>query len=136
VTLRSTQVIVTVSVAPIRGSASVAAGIVVINKRPGTTVTLASPTTTVLYSGSLPALRAVESNPPSAVLDVGNRVPGVYYLLPTIDSPPGVKVLTLTPPVLRVTITAPPGLRPHLASRGPTPIPRAKVKPTAAARRR
>jgi len=129
VTLRSTQVIVTVSVAPIRGSAPVVTGIMVINKRLGTTITLASPTTTVLYGGSLPALRAVENTPPSAVLDVGNRVPGVYYLLPTINPPPGVKILTLTPPVLRVTITAPP--RPHLASRGPTPTPRARGKPTA-----
>ena len=108
VTLRATQAIVTVSVAPISGSAAVATGVVVVNKRPGTTVTLDSSITTVLYSGLLPALRAAAANPPPVVLDAGRRVPGVYYLLPTVSPPSGLKVLTLTPPVLRVTITAPP----------------------------
>ena len=43
---------------------------------------------------------------PIAKLDVHNRRPGVYYLRPTIELPQGLTVAALTPPRVRVVITA------------------------------
>jgi YbbR domain-containing protein len=104
VTLNRTQVTVTIAVSPIPGSAVSTAQVLVVGKRPGTTVTLDHSTVTVAYQGLLPLLHS--AGVPVAILDVHNRPPGVYYLRPTITLAPGLRLSALTPSRLRVTITA------------------------------
>jgi YbbR domain-containing protein len=106
VTLNRTQVTVTIEVSPIPGSAVSTAQVLVVGKRHGTTVSLDRSTITVVYQGLLPLLHRADA--PVAILDVHNRRPGVYYLRPTITLPPGLTLAALTPPRLRVAITAAP----------------------------
>ena len=105
VTLDRTQGIVTVDIAPLAGKATATATAQVVNKRTGTTVALDTHTVTVAYGGPLPALH--DAALPVMTLDVGNRPPGIYLLTPTVTLPSGLTVQSLTPPSLRVTITAP-----------------------------
>ena len=77
-----------------------------VGQRRGTTVTLDRSTITVVYQGLLPLLH--RAGAPVAILDVHNRKPGVYYLRPTIRLPQGLSLAALTPPRLRVVITAAP----------------------------
>ena len=104
VTLNRTQVTVTIDVSPIPGSAVSTAQVLVVGQRRGTTVNLDSSTITVVYQGPLPLLHSAGA--PVATLDVHNRPPGVYSLRPTITLPGGLTLATLTPPRLRVAITA------------------------------
>jgi YbbR domain-containing protein len=103
VTLNRTQVTVTIEVSPIPGSAVSTAQVLVVGQRRGTTVTLDHSTIRVVYQGLLPLLHSAA---PVAILDVHNRRPGVYELRPTITLAPGLRLSALTPPRLRVTITA------------------------------
>ena len=80
--------------------------LLVVGARHGTTVTLDSSTITVVYQGPLPLLHSAGA--PVATLDVHNRPPGVYSLRPTITLPGGLTLAALTPPRLRVAITAAP----------------------------
>jgi hypothetical protein len=104
VTLNRTQVTVTIEVSPIPGSAVSTAQVLVVGARRGTTVTLDRSAITVVYQGLLPFLHSAGA--PMAILDVHNRQPGVYYLRPTITLAPGLSLSALTPPRLRVAITA------------------------------
>jgi hypothetical protein len=104
VTLNRTQVTVTIEVSPIPGSAVSTAQVLVVGERRGTRVTLDRSTITVVYQGLLPLLHRADA--PVAILNVHNRRPGVYYLRPTITLAPGLSLSTLTPPRLRVVITA------------------------------
>jgi hypothetical protein len=104
VTLNRTQVTVTIEVSPIPGSAVSTAQVLVLGARRGTTVTLDRSAITVVYQGLLPFLHSAGA--PMAILDVHNRQPGVYYLRPTITLAPGLSLSALTPPRLRVAITA------------------------------
>jgi hypothetical protein len=106
VTLNRTQVTVTIEVSPIPGSAVSTAQVLVVGERRGTTVTLDRSTITVVYQGLLSLLHRADA--PVAILDVHNRRPGVYYLRPTIILAPGLRLSALTPPRLRVAITAAP----------------------------
>jgi YbbR domain-containing protein len=104
VTLNRTQVTVTIEVSPIPGSAVSTAQVLVVGERRGTRATLDRSTVTVVYQGLLPLLH--RAGAPVAILDVHNRRPGVYDLRPTITLAPGLRLSALTPPRLRVTITA------------------------------
>ena len=106
VTLDRTQGIFTIDIAPLAGKATAMATVRVVNKQTGTTVALDTHIVTVVYGGPLPQLRGASL--PVVTLDVGNRPPGVYHLTPTVTLPSGLAVQSLTPPSLRVTITAPP----------------------------
>ncbi len=117
---------ITVAVSPIPGSAVTKAGIQVVNKRPGTTLALSNTSITVAYQGPIPSLNLATA--PLTVLDLGNRPPGVYYLRPRVTLPKGLSVISLTPAVLRVTITAPPA--PHLVVPTATPTPTVTPRPT------
>jgi hypothetical protein len=78
--------------------------VLVVGQRRGTRVTLDHSSVTVAYQGPLASLRTAGA--PMAILDVHNRRPGVYDLRPTITLAPGLRLSALTPPRLRVTITA------------------------------
>ena len=105
VTLLRTQGFVTIDIAPLSGKAAATVKARVVNKRTGTTVAFNPPTVTVDYGGPLPALHGAAL--PVVTLDVGNRPPGVYHLTPMITLSSGLAVQSLTPPSLRVIITAP-----------------------------
>ncbi len=122
---------VTIDVAPVQGSAVSVAGVQVEGKRPGTTVTLEPSKVTVTYQGPLSDLNAV----PRAVLRLRDRPPGVYHLTPSIILARGLSTLAVSPPRLRVVITAPPQPTATATPR-PTSTPVPTSRPTSTPRPR
>jgi hypothetical protein len=125
---------VTVEVVPASGSAVSKAQILVIHQRPGTSVTLDTPSVVVVYQGVISALGAA----PQVVIDLHNRLPGVYHLTPTVLLSHGVSLVSVHPQRVRVVITAPPTPQPTATPRPTdtaqptmTPLPTATPRPTA-----
>ncbi len=122
-----TQATVTVEVVPSIGSATGTAQIIITGQRTGTTVSLDTPTLTVVYQGPISLLRT--ANAPRAALDVGHRPPGSYRLLPTISLDAGLSVVEVIPDHVTVTIALPPRL--HGSEQlAPTSTPRPTATPT------
>ena len=121
---------VTVEVVAASGSAVSTAQILVIHPRPGTSVTLDTPSVVVVYQGVISALGAA----PQAVIDLHDRLPGVYHLTPTVLLSRGVSLVAVHPMRVRVVITAPPSPQPTAKPRPtdtsqPTLTPRPTVTP-------
>ncbi len=105
-TLPQRQAVVNINVVPLVGSAVTTVGIEITGKAAGTTATVLTPSLGVAYQGSLPILRAAKA--PRAVIDLGGRQPGVYELAPRVTLATGLTLVSTTPSLVRVRITAPP----------------------------
>lgn len=98
------QVNVTIDVVPIIGNAKASVPVTGTGQRQGTHVALNPSAVSVVYKGPLSALKQPISL--HATIDLADRGPGTYHLVPKIDlSNSQLYVETVTPSSVRVTVT-------------------------------
>ncbi len=105
-TLTAPKIFATIEVVPIQNSVVGTAGILVRNPPLGTTVTIAPHSVSVVYEGTLRRLRHARA--PLASVNLAYARPGVYDLTPAVALGPGLTLLEVLPPRIRVLVAVPP----------------------------
>ncbi|MGQ9767905.1 MAG: CdaR family protein [Anaerolineae bacterium] len=118
--LGTTTVEVNVRLVPISGVQTVRQQPVIQGLGPGLTYTMTLDAVTVFLSGPLPRLLALKPDSVLVVLDVTGRGPGVHLIEPLVAAPTELKVDSVSPQTVEITI----GLLPTL-----TPTPTGPLSP-------
>ena len=105
-TLTTPKIFANIEVVPIQNSVVGTASILVRNQPPGTNVTIAPHSVSVVYEGTLRRLRHARA--PLALVNLAYARPGAYDLTPAVALGPGLTLLEVLPPRVRVVVAVPP----------------------------
>jgi YbbR domain-containing protein len=103
VTTQSVQV--TIDVAAITGGQTVQRQIIVKGLDKGLKATLSPDTIDVILGGPLPILQTLKPDDVQVVIDLGNKTPGKYKISPTVIKPDSLKVESIVPDTIEVSIS-------------------------------
>jgi YbbR domain-containing protein len=119
------RVLVQVSVAPIESNVTISLPVEVIGTAPGLTADVAPGTVDVILSGPLPVLSDLKPSDLRVIVDITNKVVGVYTIAPQMNVLPArLQVESILPASLEVVIRIAPTPTPQR-----TPLPTSTAKP-------
>jgi YbbR domain-containing protein len=126
-------VVVSVELRPVTSTRTFSVGVQLLNTRSDLTYDVSTKSVLLVVGGSKAFLDQMSGDTLVADLDVNGLPAGTWDVIVTADVPPGTKLVTASPPQVKVTITGPP------ATASPEPsgsgAPAASPSPSAAARR-
>lgn len=98
-------VLVTIDISPIQGGQTVQRQVTVQGSDRALKVSLSPETVDVILSGPLPVLQALKLEDVQVIIDLVNRGPGKYKITPTVVKPDSLKVESLVPDTIEVSIS-------------------------------
>jgi YbbR domain-containing protein len=118
--LDSATVSVTVHFSPITASQTFSAGVVLSGARDDRLYSLSVDQILVTLGGSPAALAGIDGQTFSVTVDVDGLAPGVHVLTPTVNLPASLRLISLGPGTISVTISVAPATLPPSPSASPS----------------
>ncbi len=99
------SVVVTIDVQPIIGGQTVQRQIIVRGLDPALTATVSPESVDVILGGPLPILQSLRPDDVQVIIDLTNKAPGKYKVSPTVAKPDALRVESIVPDTIEVTIS-------------------------------
>lgn len=103
------SVVVTIDVQPITGGQTVQRQITVRGLDRALKATLSPESVDVILAGPLPILQSLRVDDVQVIIDLTNRTPGKYKITPTVVKPDALRVESIVPDTIEVTVARAPG---------------------------